>query len=210
MKGTVFILAAFIWLQKDQETSQYDTKDNSSTNYASKIMSKWGREEKERMIILVVQYWTSFKPHHVLMSVWWHCALQLPPTHTLYRQTGTRADAVPMKTDHCGLCMSSLICDVGGVQAVSTYYSIIKWAHVSLHILQVFQNMSLGCTYVLIICIQIKSTVYGLQICVHVSVWALLMKLDANRWASDVSPPFRLTVSQERTPQSAENITKIR
>lgn len=65
------------------------------------------------MIILVLQYWTSLNPHHVLMSLWWRCALQLPPTHTLYRQTGTRADAAAMKTDHCGLNMSSLSCDAG-------------------------------------------------------------------------------------------------
>lgn len=69
-------------------------------------------ENKVGMIILVPQYWT-FNPHHVLMSLWWHCALQLPPTHTLYRQTGTRADAAPMKTNHCALYMFSLSCDTG-------------------------------------------------------------------------------------------------
>lgn len=55
------------------------------------------------MIILVLQYWTSFNPHHVLMSLRWRRAPQLPPAHTLWRQTGTRADAAPMKTDLCGL-----------------------------------------------------------------------------------------------------------
>lgn len=72
-------------------------------------MSRWGGArggEKEGMIILVLQYWTSFNPHHVLMSVWWHRPPQLPPTHTLWRQTGTRADAAPMKTDLCGLYAS--------------------------------------------------------------------------------------------------------
>lgn len=69
-------------------------------------MSRWGGAkggEKERMIILVLQYWTSFNPHHVLMSLRWRRAPQLPPTHTLWRQTGTRADAAPMKTDLRGL-----------------------------------------------------------------------------------------------------------
>lgn len=69
-------------------------------------MSRWGGAkggEKEGMIILVLQYWTSFNPHPVLMSLRWRRAPQLPPTHTLWRQTGTRADAAPMKTDLWGL-----------------------------------------------------------------------------------------------------------
>lgn len=89
-----------------------------------------GWERKERMITLVLRYWTSLNPHHVLMSLWWRCALQLPPTHTLYRQTGTRADAAAMKTDHCRLNMPPPELWCWGVQRMCVSVCDWEWERV--------------------------------------------------------------------------------
>lgn len=131
------------------------------------------------MIILVLRYWTSLNPHRVLMSLWWDCALQLPPTHTLYRQTGTRADAAPMKTDHCGLDTASLSWDDAQLLLAVVLYC---------------------CVLVLIFFIL---NAYATHMCV--CVCAPLISQTAPE-APDGWPPIRLSVSQERTPQPGENM----
>lgn len=151
----------------------------------------WGAargEGKKGVIILVLQYWTSFNPHHALMSLWWRRTPQLPPTHTLWGQTGTRADAAPMKTDltpppswerWCSACVASAL----PASYTSSHTCIIFECFWYLR----WILLSYKCDLALIICVWMGDVSTAiLYVCVHAAPEHL-----------DRSPPIRLTLPQE-------------
>lgn len=147
--------------------------------------------EKKGMIILVLQYWTSFNPHHVLMSLWWCHTPQLPPTHTLWRQTGTRADAASMKTD----LTQPPRAGNAGVQSVWLLLFLLSRVYTCFHTCIIFKcfwylrwiPLAYKCDLALIICVWMDNISTAiLCACVHTAPKQL-----------DRAHSIRLTFSQE-------------